>query len=580
MKTTSNWTVSRRLIAAFSATIAIFLGVAAVALYTSAKLAEADRWSAHTYKVLGTAERMLLSMVNMETGARGFLVAGDERFLEPWTKGLQAFDTAWAEAKQLTSDNPAQQKRLDDMKAKNAEFTGVVKAILQLRREVAAGKKGLPELVAEFGLGKDKAAMDGFRALQGEFDKAERDLLVTRSTAADELRGLNRNAVIGGSVLALLIAAALGLWVTRSITRQLGGEPDYAASVANEIAKGNLSVDVQVRAGDSASLLAAMKLMRDSLAQVVSNVRQSSDNIATGSTQIATGNADLSQRTEEQASNLQQTAASMEQLTATVKQNSEAARQANQLATSASSAAAQGGVVVGQVVGTMQDISSSSNKISDIIGVIDGIAFQTNILALNAAVEAARAGEQGRGFAVVASEVRSLAQRSADAAKEIKTLISESVQKVEVGTQLVDDAGKAMDNIVGQVKRVTELISEIAQASDEQTQGISQVGDAVQQLDQVTQQNAALVEESAAAADLLKQQASRLAEVVGVFRLNSNHHAPAPVPAAAEPARHSASEVRNPGPAAHARRPTAAGKTAAPKPAAANAGADADWASF
>ena len=262
-----------------------------------------------------------------------------------------------------------------------------------------------------------------------------------------------------------------------------------------------------------------MRTMRDSLAGVVGQVRLSSDSIATGSAQIASGNADLSQRTEEQASNLQQTAASMEQLTGTVKNNAETARQADELAAGASVVAAQGGELVGRVVATMQDIAMSSKKIADIIGVIDGIAFQTNILALNAAVEAARAGEQGRGFAVVASEVRSLAQRAAGAAKEIKILIGDSVERVEVGAKQVSEAGASMGEIVTQVKRVSQLIGEISNATCEQSGGISQVGDAIGQLDQVTQQNSALVEESAAAAESLKQQAARLAEVVGAFKL-------------------------------------------------------------
>ena len=318
----------------------------------------------------------------------------------------------------------------------------------------------------------------------------------------------------------MCVGATVAWWLTRTITGQLGGEPDYASSVAREIAAGNLAVDVQLREGDKSSLLAGMKAMRDSLAVIVGQVRQSSDSIATGSSQIATGNADLSQRTEEQASNLQQTAASMEQLTSTVKNNADTACQATQLASSASAVAAEGGVVVGQVVATMEAITASSKKIVDIIGVIDGIAFQTNILALNAAVEAARAGEQGRGFAVVASEVRSLAQRSAAAAKEIKGLITDSVEKVETGSQQVGHAGRTMSDIVAQVKRVNDLIGEISSATSEQTQGISQVGDAVNQLDQVTQQNAALVEESSAAAESLSQQAAKLVEAVSVFRLS------------------------------------------------------------
>ncbi len=328
-----------------------------------------------------------------------------------------------------------------------------------------------------------------------------------------------RNLIFGFAVLSMLAAGALATLVVRGVVADLGGEPADARRVAIGIADGDLTLAVPVRAGDTRSLMAAMGNMRSRLADLVGEVRRSSDSIATGSAQIATGNADLSQRTEEQASNLQQTAASMEQLTGTVKNNAETASQANQLAGGASAAAARGGEVVGQVVATMQDIAAASRKISDIIGVIDGIAFQTNILALNAAVEAARAGEQGRGFAVVASEVRSLAQRSAQAAKEIKTLIGSSSEKVELGARQVHDAGTSMADIVRQVQQVTQLIGEISIATAEQTRGISQVGDAVGQLDQVTQQNAALVEESAAAAESLRHQASRLVEVVGGFKV-------------------------------------------------------------
>jgi len=315
------------------------------------------------------------------------------------------------------------------------------------------------------------------------------------------------------------LGVALGVLITRSLTRQLGGEPAYAGAIAGRIAAGDLTVAVELRQGDQDSMLFAMKTMRDSLAAIVGQVRSGTDTIASASSQIASGNLDLSTRTEEQASSLEETASSMEELTSTVKQNADNARQANQLASSASEVAERGGAVVCQVVDTMASINASSKKIVDIIGVIDSIAFQTNILALNAAVEAARAGEQGRGFAVVASEVRTLAQRSAAAAKEIKGLIGDSVSKVDAGAKLVDHAGTTMEEIVASVRRVTDIMGEITAASQEQTAGIEQINVAVSQMDQVTQQNASLVEEAAAAAESLQDQAARLAQVVAVFKL-------------------------------------------------------------
>lgn len=337
----------------------------------------------------------------------------------------------------------------------------------------------------------------------------------------DEARANGRTAtsvILAIAAVSLMLAVSAAIIITRSLTRQLGGEPQTVVEITNAIAQGDLRIDIPTRHGDTNSIMAAMHRMRDNLARIVEQVRNSSDSIATGSAQIATGNADLSQRTEEQASNLQQTAASMEQLSSTVRTNADTTNEANALAVKASQAAEKGGHLVSTVVNTMQDIAASSKKIADIIGVIDGIAFQTNILALNAAVEAARAGEQGRGFAVVASEVRNLASRSAEAAKEIKSLINASVEKVEAGSLQVKDAGTSMEEIVTQVQRVGQLISEVSSATTEQTSGIGQVSDAVAQLDQVTQQNAALVEESAAAAESLKQQAAQLTEVVQVFR--------------------------------------------------------------
>jgi methyl-accepting chemotaxis protein len=336
---------------------------------------------------------------------------------------------------------------------------------------------------------------------------------------ADEALGMVNSyrwiIIISGGAGVLLLAFLAWLVVT-GIRRSLG----LAMRAVTAIGDGDLSQDIQVVGrGEVADMLKATQHMQSSLSRIVSSVRQGSEQIATGSTEIANGNADLSQRTEEQAANLEETAASMEELTSTVRSNADTAQEAARLATDASAAAAQGGVVVGNVVSTMEEIVTSSRRITDIIGVIDGIAFQTNILALNAAVEAARAGEQGRGFAVVAAEVRTLAQRSAAAAKEIKLLIDTSSQKVEAGTRLVDEAGRSMTAIVSQVQKVNDLLGEISHSTSEQTTGISQVSDAVAQLDQVTQQNAALVEQSAAAADSLRHQAEQLAQTVRVFKL-------------------------------------------------------------
>ena len=325
-----------------------------------------------------------------------------------------------------------------------------------------------------------------------------------------------RNLILAAIAVAMMLSIGLGVVNTRSITRPIA----EGVRVAEAVAHGDLSVQVEVDGRDEAAqLLRALALMKDNLAKVVGDVRSNADSVATASAQIAQGNQDLSQRTEQQASALQQTAATMDQLGSTVRNNADNAHQANQLALGASQVAVKGGAVVGQVVDTMKGINDSSRKIADIISVIDGIAFQTNILALNAAVEAARAGEQGRGFAVVAAEVRSLAQRSAEAAREIKGLITTSVERVEHGTALVDQAGATMREIVTSIRRVTDIMGEINSASTEQSTGVAQVGEAVGLMDQATQQNAALVEQSAAAADSLRQQAQQLVQVVAVFKL-------------------------------------------------------------
>jgi len=393
------------------------------------------------------------------------------------------------------------------------------------------------------------------------------------SVTAD--RGLMVMLFVLGAV-AVAIGVACAAVITRSITGPLAG----AVEVAQKVAAGELTSQVHVEGKDETSeLLQALKDMNDSLAKTVGDVRTGTELISTASQEIASGNADLSARTESQASSLEETASSMEELTSTVKQNADNARQANQLAVTASSVAEKGGSVVSQVVETMGSIKASSSKIVDIIGVIDGIAFQTNILALNAAVEAARAGEQGRGFAVVASEVRNLAQRSAGAAKEIKELIGDSVNKVDAGSKLVDEAGQTMDLIVTSIRQVADIMGEITAATQEQSNGIEEVNQAITQMDEMTQQNAALVEEAAAAAESMQEQAELLAQAVSIFKLSHDESGRRPAARAAAPVARPAAPVAQRAPAVAAR-PAVAAKPAAPKKLSSAPAAGDEWEEF
>jgi methyl-accepting chemotaxis protein len=367
---------------------------------------------------------------------------------------------------------------------------------------------------------------DKCRPLLAELVSATDALLAYTVTVGDEMNAasdirVSRDQIrfVLSVIVALSVAVAAGVLIIRGLYRALGAEPAELGEAAAKVATGDLLVRADERAAPAGSVLASLGLMRAELARVVRNVREASESIATGSTEIASGNVNLSQRTEQQASALQQTAATMEELGTTVRNNAQHAEQANQLARDAMRVVGEAGGVVSQVVGTMHEIDAESRKVADIIGTIDGIAFQTNILALNAAVEAARAGEQGRGFAVVATEVRALAQRSALAAKEIKSLIEANVEKVQAGSMLANRAGETMDSAVGAIRRVGHIVGEISVASQEQSRGVDQVGDAVSQMDQVTQQNAALVEQSAAAAESLRDQADKMVGAVRVFRI-------------------------------------------------------------
>ncbi|HSI59169.1 MAG TPA: methyl-accepting chemotaxis protein [Ideonella sp.] len=549
---------------------------------SSRQISLAQQWAASTS--LNVNRRLAVSMGGDGDALKGYFGPRIEENIVVINALKKEFDA---------SDlSPDERERLTAVEAARKDYQAVRDKIAAA---VKAGEPGANERVRS----ELAPASEPYLARMDDLVKQLRSNAEAEAEVAAAGMDNTRQWLLVLGALALALGTGAAVTLTRSVTLPMR----EVTEAARAIAAGDLSATLKVDRGDEiGTLQAAMQAMRDSLHTMVTGIRGSTDGIATASSEIASGSTDLSARTEQTASNLQEAAASMEQLTGTVKQTADSARTANQLAATAASAAERGGQVVHDVVQNMHDISTSSRKIADIIGVIDGIAFQTNILALNAAVEAARAGEQGRGFAVVASEVRSLAGRSAEAAREIKTLIGASVERVESGARLVESAGASMQDIVGSVQRVSDIIGEISAATAEQSDGIAQVNQTVLNLDQMTQQNAALVEQSTAAAESLKDQAHKLAGVVGRFRLSTSDSgrqlsqpaaAPTPLPspargAAPQPARSTAA-VRPPASPSASKpsiKPVAVAPSApppAPRPAPAApaaAGGDSDWETF
>ena len=517
------WKISQRLMAGFGLVIVALLGMSIYSMLIARGIDGALTANATQNAVIqraainfrGSAHDRSIAVRDVvlapSEDARKKEVESIARLADFYAKSATQLDAVLQTATQVPPEVGPMVQALKDIEARTVATTAKVVALVQ-----SGDRTGAEALL----WAEAKPQYEQWLAAANKLIDYEEARIIKNSATANQDASQFTGVMLAITLLAMLISVAATVIVSRSIGRELGAEPSEVRAVVQAIQQGDLTVPVHVKAGDTGSVMVAVRDMQQRFHELVSAVRDNIGQLRATSDDISSGNQNLGHRTEQAASSLEQTAASMEELTATVRHSADSARQANQLATTAASTATKGGEVMQQVVSTMQDIHHSSQKIADIIGVIDGIAFQTNILALNAAVEAARAGEQGRGFAVVATEVRSLAQRSAEAAKEIKSLIQTSVDKVDSGTQLVANAGMTMNEIVQGVQRVNGMIGEISTAAAEQSDGISQVNVAVTQLDQMTQQNGALVGESTTAAENLREQAQRLAELVAVFQVS------------------------------------------------------------
>ncbi|MBO9600854.1 MAG: CHASE3 domain-containing protein [Cohnella sp.] len=519
MRVIRNLNIGKKLYGGFALVLAVLIALSILSYSNFDKQNDTTEWNEHTYDVLMELQSVLASMVDMETGQRGFSLTGNEKSLEPYNAGKTSFGQHLATVKQLTSDNPKQQELMGKLEAEQKAWQETAESAIELRKRVEAGSATMNEVVLNEQAEKGKASFDRFRAVLAESKSMEQGLLAERSAANESRKTFTNMSIIVGTLIAVVLAAIIAFIIARLITR-----PIYEVNeAAKAIAAGDLNVDFEVRSTDEMGQLSkSFREMVGSMNDVLANISISAEQVASGSRQVSDSSMALSQGATEQASSIEELTASLEEIGSQTNMNAQRATEANSLAESVKVKAVEGDDQMKSMLRSMEEINEASGNISKIIKVIDEIAFQTNILALNAAVEAARAGQHGKGFAVVAEEVRNLAARSASAAKETTDLIEGSIKKVEGGTRIANETASALNEIVGGVSKVAELVDQIASASNEQASGIGQVNQAIFQVSQVTQTNSATSEETASASEQLSGQAENLKRQVARFNLKKN----------------------------------------------------------